>query len=61
MEEYWDRFMRSGAVRDYLEYKGIEMCMEIMQKYDDPAAGMGEKKIGTDYVYGNGPFDHSYR
>ncbi len=44
MEEYWDRFMRSGAVRDYLEYKGMEMCMEIMQKYDDAAAGMGEEK-----------------
>ena len=61
MEEYWDRFMRSGAVRDYLEYKGRELCMEIMQKNDGPAAGMGEKKIGTDYVDGNGPFDHSYR
>ena len=61
MEGYWDRFMRSGAVKDYLEYKGMERCMEIMQKYDSAVAGMGEEKSGADNVDSDGPFDHSYR
>ena len=31
MEEYWDRFVRTGKIMDYLNYKGIAVC-----KYRDP-------------------------
>lgn len=61
MEEYWDRFMHSGSVKDYLEYKGMEKCMDIMRKYENPAAGMGEEKIESGDSDGNGSFGHSYR
>ena len=61
MEEYWDRFMHSGAITDYLEYKGIEKCMEIMRKYEEPGDEIGEEDSGADNVDRNGSFDHSYR
>ena len=61
MEEHWDKFMHSGAISDYLEYKGIEMCMAIMRKYEEPGDGTGEEDSGADNVEGNGPFDPSYR
>lgn len=33
MEEiYWNRFLETGKIEDYLYYKGIEICAEIMEK-----------------------------
>lgn len=33
MEEiYWKRFLETGKIEDYLYYKGIEICAEIMEK-----------------------------
>ena len=32
MEEiYWNRFLETGKIEDYLYYKGIEICAEIME------------------------------
>ena len=25
MEEYWDKFEKTGSIEDYLKYKGIEL------------------------------------
>ena len=27
MEEYWNRFIKTGRIMDYLNYKGIAVCM----------------------------------
>ena len=34
-EEYWKQFAMTGKVEDYLSYKGIETCQNIMKKYED--------------------------
>ncbi len=34
-ETYWKQFAKTGKVEDYLSYKGIKTCREIMEKYED--------------------------
>lgn len=43
-QEYWERFLSSGKVEDYLEYKGMEICSSTISKYESSAGG----KYGTD-------------
>ena len=31
-ETYWNKFMASGKVDDYLEYKGIQICHSVMER-----------------------------
>ena len=33
MEEYWDRFVASGKIEDYLYYKGVSICEEKIKRY----------------------------
>lgn len=37
-EEYWEQFARTGRVEDYLSYKGMEICQNIMEKYEDKSS-----------------------
>lgn len=32
-ERYWNEFMESGKVKDYLYSKGLGICSRIMDKY----------------------------
>ncbi len=32
-ERYWNEFMESGKVTDYLYSKGLGICSRIMEKY----------------------------
>ena len=34
-EKYWNQFAASGRVEDYLWYKGIQTCQNIMERYED--------------------------
>lgn len=34
-EEYWKQFAMTGKVEDYLSYRGIQTCQNIMKKYED--------------------------
>lgn len=34
-QAYWEQFAETGKVEDYLYYKGIETCQNIMEKYED--------------------------
>lgn len=34
-QKYWEQFARTGRVEDYLFYKGMEICQNIMEKYED--------------------------
>lgn len=31
----WERFAQTGRVEDYLYYKGVETCKNIMERYED--------------------------
>lgn len=32
-EEYWRRFLKTGKIRDYLCYRGMAICGQIMNSY----------------------------
>lgn len=32
---YWERFTQTGRVEDYLYYKGMGTCRQIMERYED--------------------------
>ena len=35
MEEmYWKQFLETGKVEDYLTYKGMEICRQVMKKHE---------------------------
>lgn len=59
MEEYWQKFMNSGAVEDYLQYKGMELCGRTMETYVNTSGKMGERKRGADNSDRNGSDSHS--
>ncbi len=61
-EEYWEKFMASGRVMDYLYYKGLKVCGRVMRQYDRTAEEIqktGEQTFEPDNSYGNGTYDHS--
>lgn len=61
MEQYWEKFMNSGAVEDYLQYKGMDICRPVMETYKGQAVKMGESESGSDNSDRNGAYSHSYR
>lgn len=45
-EQYWEQFVMTGKVEDYLAYKGIAICQDIMKKYEDQkneSVGYGDR------------------
>lgn len=32
-EKYWDRFARTGRVEDYLYYKGMDICSQVIERH----------------------------
>ena len=32
-EEYWKQFFKTGKIKDYLYYKGIAICRQVMDRY----------------------------
>ena len=61
-ETYWNKFMASGKVGDYLEYKGIRICNSVIERYDRlPDAGTEVRRSESDNGYGNGTFCRSDR
>ena len=54
-ETYWNKFMGSGKVDDYLEYKGIQICNSVMEHYGRSSdAGTEVRRSESDNGYGNG-------
>ena len=33
-ERFWKTFVQTGKVEDYLNYKGMEICRNVMEKYE---------------------------
>ena len=54
-EEYWKQFAMTGKVEDYLSYKGIETCQNIMKKYED------QKRESVNHSDRNGDFNITNR
>lgn len=46
-EEYWRRFLSSGKITDYLYYKGIGICKQIIDQYESEESG--ESDYGNRY------------
>lgn len=32
-EQYWKRFLETGKIKDYLYYKGMTICRQVMESY----------------------------
>ena len=61
-ETYWNKFMASGKIDDYLEYRGIQICNSVMEHYDRlPDAGTEVRRIESGNGYGNGVICRSNR
>lgn len=69
-EEYWNRFCKSGQVTDYLYYKGLGICRQVMERCEAGecrgnslmnAIWTGGKNGESDYGNGNGASDGAYR
>lgn len=50
MEKYWQQFMASGSVEDYLSYKGVISPSEICHDRDEEEG----KKCESDRIDRNG-------
>ncbi len=38
MEEiYWNRFLETGKIDDYLYYKGMEICKKVIDSHESEA------------------------
>lgn len=48
-EKYWDEFTRTGKVADYLSYRGMDICSQVMERWEAavPTAGSGENAVQT--------------
>ena len=40
MEElYWNRFTETGKITDYLTYRGITLCKQVMSRFEGDTGG----------------------
>ena len=54
-ETYWNKFLATGSVEDYLNYRGIQICADVMRRYDhSDTAGTGEMSIESGNGDGHG-------
>lgn len=42
-ERYWKQFMETGKVEDYLYYRGMQICSQVMNAYE------GDRTYESDY------------
>ncbi len=38
-EDYWKRFLESGKIKDYLYYKGMAICKQVIDYYESGESG----------------------
>ncbi len=43
-EQYWNRFAETGKITDYLNYRGIMICKQVMGRYE------GDMSSESDYI-----------
>lgn len=54
-EEYWRKFWETGKIADYLFYKGMAICKQVMENHE------GEDIDKSDYSNRYGACGNSYR
>lgn len=54
-ETYWNQFMASGRIDDYLKFKMHEKSSGGQEQ------SRGKEQRESDRTYGNGPLDHAHR
>ena len=64
--KYWERFMTTGKVDDYLSYKGFSKCVQDVEANKDSMESNSRKESKgqgseSDYSYRNGAILRSYR
>lgn len=42
-ERYWRKFLETGKIADYLYYKGMAVCKQVLERHE------GEKVDESDY------------
>lgn len=42
-EEYWNWFAETGKITDYLNYRGIEICRQIIESHE------GDRRVKPDH------------
>lgn len=47
-EKYWQQFCETGKITDYLYYRGMEMCRQVMEDRE------GKRTYESDYSDRNG-------
>lgn len=61
-EKYWNKFMASGSVHDYLNYRGIAICAEVMRRHGQGQDGRtGDISSESDNSNGYGLISHAHR
>lgn len=55
-ENYWNQFMTSGRIDDYLQYKMYEQNSRAL-----PEQHCRKEQRESDRTYGNGPLDYAHR
>lgn len=61
-ERYWNKFMESGKVGDYLNYRGMAICTQVMRRYGEAGRDRtGDRNSEPDKCNGNGSFSYSDR
>ena len=47
-EEYWRKFLKTGKIRDYLYYRGMMICKQVMDRVES-----GEGSESDNWRFGN--------
>ncbi len=42
-EKYWEQFLKTGKIMDYLYYRGLQICSHVLDSYE------GDRKHESDY------------
>ena len=53
-EDYWKRFLESGKIKDYLYYKGMAICKQVMDHYESGESGESDYGNRHGAFYGTG-------
>ena len=46
-KEYWEHFWSTGKIEDYLYYKGMAICKNVMERHGNEAAGESDNSDGN--------------
>lgn len=45
-EKFWNRFAETGKIADYLTYRGIAICEEVIRRHEGDTSGESDYSDG---------------